>query len=121
MLGGLWLWGYENEQTVSALTAFAAIPVANLRKVTVSWTAPGGSDSVLVVRKIGSAPTTTSDGTVVYSSTGSSVTDANLDDGAAHYYAGFNELGGEYSSPSIALAIPSGDRITLYSSRSRKR
>lgn len=54
--------------------------------MTLSWTPGGDGDRSLIVMKKGSAPTSTTDGTVVYNNTGSEVTVYNLDAGSRYYF-----------------------------------
>jgi hypothetical protein len=71
------------------VSSFTATP--GDRQITLNWTNPTDVDfaGVRVVRKVGSAPASTADGTVVYNSTGTSYTDTNLDNATTYYYKAF--------------------------------
>lgn len=62
------------------------------KQIILSWTKPADSSFVdgVIVRKLGSSPTSSTDGTTIYQGTGSSFTDTNLINGLTYYYAAFS-------------------------------
>lgn len=83
----------------------SAAPITNLvathvadtyDKVTLTWTKPNGiCDYVYIVRKLGSYPTSYTDGTVIStSSTATTVTDTGLAGATLYYYAAFTAWSG---------------------------
>ncbi|MDD5092616.1 MAG: Ig-like domain-containing protein, partial [Candidatus Wallbacteria bacterium] len=84
----------------SFVTAFDRTPPADVtglsavpsdRQVTLSWTSPQDSDfaGVRVMRKAGSAPTSISDGTEIFSGSAVWIIDGNLQNGTTYYYRVF--------------------------------
>lgn len=75
----------------------------------VSWTNPaaGTYDSILVRRATGSAPTSTTSGTQVYSGTGTTVTDTGLTNGTQYFYSVWALKGTTYSTAATGSATPS--------------
>ena len=72
-------------------------------QVTLSWTKTASPSlaSVLVIRKVGSAPSSSADGVTVYSGTGQSVTDT-VTPNTIYYYAAYGmDIGGNPSTPTI--------------------
>ena len=61
-------------------------------QITLSWNNPDDSDfaGVKILRKTSGYPTSPTDGTVVYNSTGTSYTDTSLINGAIYYYKAFS-------------------------------
>lgn len=59
------------------------------RQLTLSWTNPTDPDYVrtMIVRKVGSRPTSRLDGEVIYEGTGTEYTDTNLDNTQTYYYS----------------------------------
>ncbi len=70
-------------------------PVTNLtavsgdKQVALSWTPPAVSNGVKIVRKAGSVPFDSLDGTLVYDGPASNVTDQGLTNGTTYYYSVF--------------------------------
>jgi hypothetical protein len=80
-------------------------------QVSLSWANPSDSDfaGMRIVRKVGGAPASTTDGTVVYSSTGTSYTDTSLTNGTTYYYAAYSyDEVPNYSSGVQVSAISGG-------------
>ena len=76
-------------------------------KVDVSWTNPGsGFDQVVVVRKVGSDPTSKTDGTNVYTGIGASFSDTTASNGVEYHYGVFLTSGTSTGSGVFATAIP---------------
>ncbi len=71
------------------VTAFTATADPAGNKVNLTWTNPTDADyaTTIIRRKTGSYPTSPTDGTSVYSGTGTSVSDTGLTDGTLYYYA----------------------------------
>jgi len=80
-------------------------------QVTLTWTNPTDADfaGVIVVRKQGGFPTGPTDGTTVYTGTGTSQVDLGRTNGVTYYYAiyAYDEVP-NYSSGSLASATPTG-------------
>jgi lysophospholipase L1-like esterase len=113
------VWVLRGGQTSAPVAAQATPVTAALTSVTnlvatpasfsatVSWTNPTFRfDRVHVVRKTGSAPTGLTDGTEIYTGTGTSVTDSPLANGITVYYGVFVERDSLLSSPAVATATP---------------
>jgi hypothetical protein len=93
------------------VSSFTATPGSG--QVTLSWTNPTDTDfaGVRIVRKANSAPASTTDGTVVYDSTGTGFTDTVTADGTTYYYKAFShDEVPNYASGALASATP-GDLI----------
>ena len=76
-----------------------------------SWTNPTDTDfaGVKVIRKAGGYPTSVTDGTEVYSGTGTSKTDTGLTNGTACYYTVFaHDEVPNYSTGAQTSATPQG-------------
>lgn len=60
-------------------------------QISLTWTNPGDGDfaGVKILRKTGSYPGHSADGTVIYNSTGTSYTNTGLTNGTAYYYTAF--------------------------------
>src|SRR6185437_6888099 len=79
---------------ITATPDFATpAPVTSLQgtpgdaRVDLSWTNPSGTfDAIKVVRKIGSDPTSSTDGTVVFNGVGTSVADTAVANGTSYHY-----------------------------------
>ncbi len=83
--------------------------VGNKSKATLSWTNPTQQSfqTVKVVQKIGSAPENPSDGTEIYSGTGTTVSVSNLQDGINYYFAIFAVgKNGKYKPPVVKEYTP---------------
>jgi len=86
--------------------------VAGSHQIALTWTNPSDEDfaGTKVVRKEGSYPTSHTDGTAVYNSTGESYTNTGLDNGTTYFYTAFAyDAGPNYSTPidgSRASAVP---------------
>ena len=84
--------------------------ITGSNQVTLTWNVSVSTFSVgtLVVRKSGSAPSSHSDGTVVYSGTGNSVLDTGLLQGATYYYGlyAFDQSGDYSSGVVVTTSIP---------------
>ncbi len=74
----------EAPPAVTGLAASGADTAINL-----SWTNPavGDFEGVTAVRKVGSYPSSPTDGTVIYDGTGSSYSDSGLTNGTTYYYS----------------------------------
>ena len=66
-------------------TGLSATAISQTR-IDVSWTKGSGAETTMVRRKIGSYPTSVSDGNQAYSGTGSSFNDTSLSCGTHYYY-----------------------------------
>ncbi len=79
-------------------------------QIALSWTNPVGGDylGTKVVRKTGSYPTSASDGSEVYSGTGTSYTNSGLTNGITYYYAAF-AFDTTYNYSAIALDSKDSD------------
>jgi hypothetical protein len=76
-------------------------------QVALSWTNPGGTwDTVTIVRKPSSPPASVNDGTLIYNSTGQSLTDVALTNGTTYYYAAFVVHGASVSAATRVSATP---------------
>ena len=89
--------------------------VAGNARVDLSWTAPAGTfDAVVVVRKAGSPPADPTDGTTVYSGTGTFAADTGLQNGVAYYhYAVWTQRSTALSTPVRAVTIPVDPALTV--------
>ncbi|MBS0618131.1 MAG: chitobiase/beta-hexosaminidase C-terminal domain-containing protein, partial [Spirochaetes bacterium] len=90
-------------------SSFTAIPGDT--QVSLSWVNPADADlaGIRIVRKIGSYPANTTDGTVIYTATGTSFTDTSVVNGTQYYYKAFAYDGvPNYASGVQATATPSG-------------
>ncbi len=90
-------------------------------QATLSWTNPtaGPFDGVLIVRKEGSAPGSTTDGTQIYSGAGTTWTDSGLTNGTTYYYRIYASAGGLYSDGLIVSATPRFVSVLALSASSR--
>ncbi len=89
------------------VTNFTATPGNG--QVSLSWSNPSDSDfaGVKIQRKTGGYPTSHTDGTTVYNSTGEIYTDTGLTNGTTYYYKAFTyDEVPNYSSGSSDSAIP---------------
>jgi len=79
-------------------------------QVSLSWSNPADADlsGIRIVRKIGSYPANASDGIIIYTASGTSVTDAGLTNGTQYFYKAFAYDGvPNYASGVQATATPS--------------
>lgn len=89
------------------VTAFAA--TSGNGQISLSWTNPGAADfaGVKILRKIGSYPANSTDGTTVYNNTGTSLTDTGLTNGTQYYYTWFSyDTVGNHAAGVNASSIP---------------
>jgi hypothetical protein len=99
----------------SAMDTMPPAPPENLSvlvgdgQVALSWKNPSALDfvRVVVVRKIGSPPTSLTDGTVVYEGSGEQFVDTGLTNGKTYHYAlfAYDEVP-NYSVPALVFATP---------------
>ncbi len=115
-------WGQETVSTTDLTfkTLADTTPPANVSNFTavagdaqvqLSWTNPTDLDFVgtRVIRKTGGYPTSTTDGTLVYSGTLTSQLDTNVSNGIIYYYAAFAfDDVPNYASGALASATPQG-------------
>lgn len=90
-----------------AVTGFQAF--AGDGQISLAWTNPTHPNfiGVKILRKTSEYPTSPTDGTLVYSGTGSSETDTGLTNGTAYYYTAYTfNATPEYSSGATAEATP---------------
>lgn len=86
------------------ITGASATPGDNL--VDLAWTNPGSFDSVVWRRGDTDYPASPTDGTEVYSGTGTSTSDTDRPNGVEQFYRGWAVLGGVYSNPVDVSATP---------------
>ena len=109
--------GYASSPVITQTYALDQVPPVNVsfftatpgnKLIQLSWSNPGSDFSgVTIVRKQGSAPTSLSDGSVVYTGTGTSLTQTNLTNGTAYYYAAYSvDAAGNYSTGAGANTTP---------------
>ncbi len=75
------------------ITGLTAVSPGTGNKINLSWTNPVTADyaGVMIRRKAGSYPTSTTDGTLIYDSNGTSCSDTNaVVDGTTYYYRSFS-------------------------------
>ena len=97
--------GYGTDSTFTTIpympTYFSA--TGGNGTVALTWTKGSGANTTYIVRKVGSAPATPSDGTTVYDSTGSSTSDNTVTNGVTYYYAAWSKVSGPIYSTSSAV------------------
>ncbi len=89
------------------VTAFSA--AAGNAQVTLSWTNPTDSDlsGVMILQKTGAAPTSNTDGTIVFRAAGTTYTATNLTNGTPYFYAAYAyDKAENFSTPAQASATP---------------
>ncbi len=99
-----------------SVTNFAA--TAQNGRVDLSWTNPADADlsGVLVVRKEGSAPSSTSDGVPVFDDRGESYVDDAVTNGTTYHYGAYAyDPSGNYSAGAFAEATPDASIQPPYS------
>ena len=107
--------GGVNETLPAQVTNFRALQVSGAKKVTVSWTNPSSYFSgIVVMKKVGSAPTGVKDGTQVYKGTGTSFTDSDVNYGTTYYYRAFPyNSKGQYQTAYMVANITPASEIEL--------
>ena len=95
--------------------------IAGDRQVSLSWTNPADADfaGVKILRKTGSYPTHSADGTVVYNGNGVSYADTGLTNGTTYYYTAFvyDEVpnyspGADYGARDYAVPVTLPDTVS---------
>jgi hypothetical protein len=69
-----------------------AVTSSTYSSLTLDWTKGTGANRTLILRKPGSSPANTGDGTVVYFNTGTIYTDTPLTPGVVYYYRAWSEI-----------------------------
>ena len=98
-----------------APTNFTAT-VVNDNNVQLDWTPNGLAVTTLILGKVGSYPTSATDGYIVYNSAGATTNDisVSLDETTTNmFYAAYSVDGGGGTSPDSALAMAGGIGMTL--------
>lgn len=109
--------GFSSSAVISQTYALDQVPPANVsfftatagnKLIQLSWSNPSSDFSgVTVVRKLGSTPTSITDGSVVYTGTATSLSQTGLTNGTAYYYAAYSvDAAGNYSPGASANATP---------------
>ena len=109
--------GYSSSPVITQTYTLDQVPPVNVsfftatpanKLIQLSWSNPGSDFSgVTIVRKLGSAPTSMSDGSVVYTGTGTSLTQTGLTNGTAYYYAAYSvDAAANYSTGTGANTTP---------------
>lgn len=101
--------GYGLDQTFTTLPAaptnFTA--TAGEEQVVLAWTKGTGATNTMVRYKTTGYPSSISDGTLVYNSTGSGTTHTPLTAGTTYYYSAWSSAGSGYSTTyAMAYAVP---------------
>jgi len=94
--------------TVSALDAPAdfSLSVTATTDVQITWTKNTGADTTLIRRKPDSYPTSITDGTFIYNSSGSSYIDGGVTGGNTYYYYAWS-----YNATYRIWSLPTGEYI----------
>jgi hypothetical protein len=94
------IYHFTTLEGVDKPTLFAGSRNDDTNDINLTWTVGTNSTHTRIQRKSGSAPTTISDGTNVYNSTGASYTDTSSSDGVDYYYSAwaYNSTLNEWSS-----------------------
>jgi len=92
--GSLWTnatynFTVRSQYTPSPPSGFNAIAF-NSTQINMSWTKGSGGDKVVIVAKLGSAPTGIGDGTIIYNGTGTSYNDDGLGPNQHWYYIAYS-------------------------------
>ena len=87
-----------------------SLTVTPSRTVRITWTKDPYADTTLIRRKVDSYPTSISDGTLVYNSTGSSYVDGGVTPGNTYYYRAWS-----YNATAKVYSQPTGDYIHIAS------
>lgn len=93
-------------------TAFTA--TSGDTEIALAWTNPADADfaGVIILRKTGAYPANSSDGTVVYTGTGTSALDGALTNGTQYYYGIYAfDLAGNKATTAQATATPNGGAV----------
>ncbi len=83
-------FGADASFTTAPLPPAFFTAVGGVAQVSLSWTKGTGANKTVIVRKTGSFPTSITDGTIVYSNTGTNVVDAPLVNGTTYYYSAWS-------------------------------
>jgi chitodextrinase len=84
-------------------------------QITLKWTNPKDPDftRTIVIRKEGSAPTSRTDGTVIYDGINEEYTDINLDNAKTYYYSIYSyDKKPNYSKPATVKASPQAGKMS---------
>jgi len=102
--GKFWLVDTTPPSPVTALTTSP-----ENSRISLTWKNPTDSDfsGVKIMRKTGSAPVNSNDGTLVYNANGTSLNDTGLTNGTTYFYAAFAyDTAGNYATAAQQSGVP---------------